>query len=135
MAKQAATLATHTRYLHDGVLTLAERLLALFPPELSHAMFTCTGSEANDLAYRIARAATGGTGVIVTDNAYHGVTLATARMSMSIGPAVAPGPECLRRSPRPAPANYPEGVAKGFAAAITAACAADARRKASARPC
>ena len=41
-------------------------------------MFTCTGSEANDLALRVARAATGGTGVIVTDNAYHGVTLATA---------------------------------------------------------
>ena len=122
MAAQAATLATHTRYLHDGILDLAERLLALFPPELSHAMFTCTGSEANDLAYRIARAATGGTGVIVTDNAYHGVTLATAQMSMSIGPAVAPGPEVFP-IPAPTAANYPQGVARGFAAAITAACA------------
>ena len=45
-----------------------------FPPELGHVMFTCTGSEANDLALRIARAGTGGTGVIVTQNAYHGVT-------------------------------------------------------------
>ncbi|MFZ1479198.1 MAG: aminotransferase class III-fold pyridoxal phosphate-dependent enzyme [Paracoccaceae bacterium] len=121
MSTQAATLATHTRYLHDGVLTLAERLLALFPPELSHAMFTCTGSEANDLAYRIARAATGGSGVIVTDNAYHGVTLATAGMSMSIGPAVAPGPGVFAIA-APTPANYPEGVASGFAAAVTAAC-------------
>lgn len=121
MAAQAATLATHTRYLHDAILAYAERLLALFPPDLSHVMFTCTGSEANDLALRIARAATGGTGVIVTDNAYHGVTLATAEMSMSIGPAVAPGPTVF---PIPAPPsqNYPHGIAEGFAAAVTGAC-------------
>jgi len=121
MARQAATLATHTRYLHDGILTYAERLLALFPPALSHVMFTCTGSEANDLALRLARAATGGTGVIVTDNAYHGVTLATAEMSMSIGPAVAPGPTVF---PVPAPSaqNYPKGIAEGFAAAVATAC-------------
>jgi 4-aminobutyrate aminotransferase-like enzyme len=121
LAKQAATLATHTRYLHDGILAYATRLLALFPPDLSNVMFTCTGSEANDLALRIARAATGGTGVIVTDNAYHGVTLATAEMSMSIGPAVAPGPTVF---PIPAPnaQNYPTGIAQGFAQAVTNAC-------------
>ncbi len=121
MTAQAAILATHTRYLHDGILAYAERLLALFPAELGHAMFTCTGSEANDLALRIARAATGGTGIIVTDNAYHGVTLATAEMSMSIGPAVAPGPTVF---PIPAPTtqNYPDGIATGFAAAVRAAC-------------
>jgi 4-aminobutyrate aminotransferase-like enzyme len=121
LATQAAILATHTRYLHDGILAYAERLLALFPPDLSHVMFTCTGSEANDLALRIARAATGGTGVIVTENAYHGVTLATAEMSMSIGPAVAPGPTVF---PIPAPnaANYPQGIAAGFAHAVTDAC-------------
>ena len=122
MAAQAARLATHTRYLHEAVLELAERLLATFPAEIGHVMFTCTGSEANDLAYRIARAATGGSGVIVTGNAYHGVTLATAGMSMSIGPAVAPGPEVFA-IPAPTPGNYPEGVAQGFAAAVTAACA------------
>jgi 4-aminobutyrate aminotransferase-like enzyme len=84
-------------------------------------MFTCTGSEANDLALRLARAATGGSGVIVTDNAYHGVTLATAEMSMSIGPTVAPGPTVF---PIPAPSaqNYPDGIAAGFAAAVAAAC-------------
>lgn len=121
LSRQASTLATHTRYLHDGILDYAERLLALFPPDLSHVMFTCTGSEANDLALRIARAATGGTGVIVTDNAYHGVTLATAEMSMSIGPAVAPGPTVF---PIPAPSeqNYPNGIAEGFAQAVTSAC-------------
>ena len=121
MSAQAATLATHTRYLHDGILAYATRLLALMPPDLSNVMFTCTGSEANDLALRIARAATGGTGVIVTDNAYHGVTLATAEMSMSIGPAVAPGPTVF---PVPAPSteNYPNGIAEGFAQAVTEAC-------------
>ncbi|MES2915273.1 MAG: aminotransferase class III-fold pyridoxal phosphate-dependent enzyme [Pseudomonadota bacterium] len=121
LSAQAATLATHTRYLHDGILDYAERLLALFPPELSHVMFTCTGSEANDLALRIARAATGGSGVIVTDNAYHGVTLATAEMSMSIGPAVAPGPGVFP-IPAPSAANYPNGIAEGFAAAVAGAC-------------
>ena len=121
LAQQAATLATHTRYLHDGILAYAERLLALFPPDLSHVMFTCTGSEANDLALRIARAATGGTGVIVTDNAYHGVTLATAEMSMSIGPAVAPGPTVFPIL-APSAQNYPQGIAAGFAAAVSDAC-------------
>ncbi|MFN5995765.1 MAG: aspartate aminotransferase family protein [Paracoccaceae bacterium] len=121
MAQQAATLATHTRYLHDGILAYAERLLAHFPPELAHVMFTCTGSEANDLALRIARAATGGTGIIVTDNAYHGVTLATAEMSMSIGPAVAPGPTVFP-IPAPSEANYPNGIAEGFAQAVIKAC-------------
>ncbi len=121
MAQQAATLATHTRYLHDGILDYAERLLALFPPALAHVMFTCTGSEANDLAIRIARAATGGTGIIVTDNAYHGVTLATAEASMSLGPAVAPGATVFP-VPAPSAANYPDGIASGFAAAIAAAC-------------
>ncbi|AZL58007.1 aminotransferase class III-fold pyridoxal phosphate-dependent enzyme [Tabrizicola piscis] len=121
MAGQAATLATHTRYLHDGILDYAERLLALFPPALAHVMFTCTGSEANDLAIRIARAATGGTGIIVTDNAYHGVTLVTAEASMSLGPAVAPGPTVFP-VPAPSATNYPDGIASGFAAAVTAAC-------------
>jgi len=121
MAQQAAILATHTRYLHDAILDYADRLLALFPPGLSHVMFTCTGSEANDLGYRIARAATGGSGVIVTDNAYHGVTVATAGMSMSAGPSTAPGPAVF---PIPAPTseNYPTGIAQGLAAAVTAAC-------------
>ncbi len=118
MSQQAATLATHTRYLHDAVLDYAERLLAHFPAPLTHVMFTCTGSEANDLALRIARAKTGGTGVIVTDNAYHGVTLATAEMSMSLGPAVAPGPTVFP-IPAPSAANYPGDLGQGFAAAVT----------------
>lgn len=85
IACQAATLNTHTRYLHDGILDYAERLLATMPPALGHATFTCSGSEANDLAMRIATAHTSGTGLIVTRNAYHGVTSAIACASPSLG--------------------------------------------------
>src|SRR6202035_1531660 len=86
VARQLATLNTHTRYLTDGLISYAERLLAthdLASP--ANAMFTCTGSEANDLALRIARHHTRGTGVIVTANAYHGVTSAVAEVSPSLG--------------------------------------------------
>ena len=72
LGKQAATLNTHTRYLHENVVAYAERLGATLPGELSVCMFVCTGTEANDLAVRIARAVTGHEGVIVTEDAYHG---------------------------------------------------------------
>ena len=83
ICKQAATLNTHTRYLHDNVLDYAERLTGKFPDELDTAMFCCTGSEANELALRIARKATGGAGVIVTRFAYHGNTRAIYEISPS----------------------------------------------------
>jgi 4-aminobutyrate aminotransferase-like enzyme len=85
IARQSATLVTHTRYLHDGVLDYAEALVATMPAALSQVMLTCSGSEANDLAYRMATAHTGGTGVIVTANAYHGVTAAVSAFSPSLG--------------------------------------------------
>ena len=85
IARQAAVLNTHTRYLHETVLDFAERLLATFPHQIGHVMFTCTGSEANDLALRVARTCTGGTGFIVTANAYHGVTSALTELSPSLG--------------------------------------------------
>jgi len=85
IARQAAVLNTHTRYLHETVLDYAEKLLATFPTEISQIMFTCTGSEANDLALRVARTCTGGTGFIVTETAYHGVTSALAELSPSLG--------------------------------------------------
>jgi 4-aminobutyrate aminotransferase-like enzyme len=101
VARQLATLNTHTRYLTDGVITYAERLLAthnLASP--ANAMFTCTGSEANDLALRIARHHTRATGIIVTANAYHGVTAALAELSPSLGPNVPLGPH-VRAVPAP----------------------------------
>ena len=56
LSSQAATLNTHTRYLHEKIVSYAERLGATLPGELSVCMFVCTGTEANDLAVRIARA-------------------------------------------------------------------------------
>ena len=112
-ARQSALFASHTRYLHDTVLDYAERLLATFPAALSHVMFTCTGSEANDLALRIAFAHTGGTGIIVTENAYHGVTLATSAMSPSLGTGVNLGPQ-VRTIPAP-DANFTANVQSAVA--------------------
>jgi 4-aminobutyrate aminotransferase-like enzyme len=91
LARQAAVLNTHTRYLHETILDYTERLLATFPPALEHMMFTCTGSEANDLALRIAKAFTGRSGVIVTELAYHGVTDAISQLSPSLGAHVPRG--------------------------------------------
>ncbi len=119
-ARQSAIFASHTRYLHDGVLAYAEKLLALFPPALSHVMFTCTGSEANDLAFRIAQAHTGGTGIIVTENAYHGVTSAIAAMSPSMGAGVPLGPH-VRCVPAPDPLRLAGDLGTAFARHVQAA--------------
>ncbi len=91
IAGQLSILNTHTRYLHEDVLAYAERMLAHFPASIGHIMFTCSGSEANDLALRVARAHTGGEGVIVTRLAYHGVTQSAAELSPSLGQGVALG--------------------------------------------
>jgi 4-aminobutyrate aminotransferase-like enzyme/Ser/Thr protein kinase RdoA (MazF antagonist) len=72
LSRQAATLNTHTRYLHDNVVRYAERLTATLPADLRVCYFVCTGTEANDLAIRIARVVTGHEGVIVSDDSYHG---------------------------------------------------------------
>jgi 4-aminobutyrate aminotransferase-like enzyme len=85
LARQASTLNVHTRYLHEKVLDYAEKLLGKFPEELGHVMFTCTGSEANDLACRLAETHTGGTGFIATELAYHGGTKLAAELSPSLG--------------------------------------------------
>jgi 4-aminobutyrate aminotransferase-like enzyme len=110
IAAQARILNTHTRYLDSNILDYAERLLATFPAPLAHAMFTCTGSEANDLALRIARRFTGNEGVIVTETAYHGTTEATAELSPSLGKNV------LGKRIRPVPA--PEGDGEIFAGEV-----------------
>jgi 4-aminobutyrate aminotransferase-like enzyme len=109
-------LATHTRYLHEGILNYAERLLATFPAAFGHLMLTCTGSEANDLALQIARAATGRTGVIVTDTAYHGVTGMVAEISPSLGRTAPPAPH-VRTVPGPSE-DDPTAFARSVRAAI-----------------
>ena len=81
VTQQQRLLATHSRYLHEAIVELAERLQATLPPELDAVMVVNSGSEANDLAWRIARAATGRSGAVVTACAYHGLTEATHALS------------------------------------------------------
>ena len=63
VTQQQRLLATHSRYLHEAIVELVERLQSTLPPELDAVMVVNSGSEANDLAWRIARAATGRAGV------------------------------------------------------------------------
>jgi 4-aminobutyrate aminotransferase-like enzyme len=72
LTQQASTLNTHTRYLHENVVELSESIAAKMPGELSVCMFVCTGTEANDLATRIARTVTGNMGMLVSEYSYHG---------------------------------------------------------------
>jgi len=74
VAKQASVLNIHTRYLTELPVLVAERLLATMPADMGCVILTNSGSEANDLAIRMSRMVTGGTGVIVTDCAYHGTS-------------------------------------------------------------
>jgi len=69
---QAGLLNTNTRYLHDAVITYARRLAATLPDPLSVVFLVNSGSEANDLALRLAYAATRARDVVVFDHAYHG---------------------------------------------------------------
>jgi 4-aminobutyrate aminotransferase-like enzyme len=92
LSRQAGTLNTHTRYLDENIVAYAERLVSLFDRELSMAVFCCTGSEANELALRIARDCSGGLGIIATDWAYHGNTAAVMQVSSLFTPASERGP-------------------------------------------
>jgi len=92
LGRQAATLNTHTRYLDENVVAYAERLTSLFDPQLSMAMFCCTGSEANELALRIARDCSVGMGIISTAWAYHGNTAAVMQVSSLFTPEEKRGP-------------------------------------------
>ncbi len=69
---QMAQLNTNTRYLHDNIVEYAKRLSATFPAELSVVFLTNSGTEANDLALRIAKTYTLANDIIVVDHAYHG---------------------------------------------------------------
>ncbi|MGP0221394.1 aspartate aminotransferase family protein [Paenarthrobacter sp. NCHU4564] len=90
--QQMQTLNTNTRYIQEPILEYSEQLLSTFPAELGHVMFTCTGSEANDLAMRVAKYVTGNQGIIVTAGAYHGLTAEVSSFSPSLGVGVPLGP-------------------------------------------
>ncbi|MGH8126951.1 MAG: aminotransferase class III-fold pyridoxal phosphate-dependent enzyme, partial [Gammaproteobacteria bacterium] len=95
VTRQMATLNTNTRYLQGVHVDYAERMLARLPPHLTKIVFLSSGSEANELALRLARAATGARDMLVMDHCYHGNT--TGAMDISPykfmhpkGPGVAP---------------------------------------------
>ncbi len=104
ICRQAAVLNTHTRYLHDLVLDYIEQLTGTLGHGISQAIMACTGSEANDLALRMAQAVTGKTGIIATDNTYHGNTAAVSVLSTRRPPIggypghvrLVPAPDSLR---------------------------------------
>ena len=97
--RQLSTLNTNTRYIQQSILSYSEQFLGTMPAELGHVMFTCTGSEANDLAMRVARYYTGNQGVIVTSGAYHGLTADVSAFSPSLGVGVPLGPHVRTISP------------------------------------
>jgi 4-aminobutyrate aminotransferase-like enzyme len=80
IAEQAKILNTHTRYLHEGILDYLDRLLSKHHKTIETAIMVCSGSEANDIALRMAEAKTGHRGVIVTDSTYHGNTSAVSQL-------------------------------------------------------
>lgn len=121
IARQAGELNIHSRYLNRVVEAYAERLLGHFPAPLDNLVMTCTGSESNDLAMRIATAATGARGFIVTRAAYHGNTAAVTEISPSSLRGRAPAAH-VRTVPAPSAAEAPGGdVAAFFAREVAAA--------------
>lgn len=117
IARQAGTLNTHTRYLHEGILDYTERLTATLGHDLSQLIMVCTGSEANDIALRMAQAVTGKTGIIATDNTYHGNTLATSHLSTR-RPPIGGYPAHVRLVPAPDSVRPVGGSLDGQAAAF-----------------
>lgn len=123
ICRQSRTLNTHTRYLHDGILDYVEKLTGTMDSTLDTAILTCTGSEANDIALRMAEAVTGKRGVIGTDATYHGNTALVSQMGEK-APAVGFGlgqyfrfveaPDSYR-SPDPDGTKFAEAVAEQIA--------------------
>ncbi|MBU2942415.1 aminotransferase class III-fold pyridoxal phosphate-dependent enzyme [Shimia thalassica] len=126
ICQQAATLNTHTRYVHDMILDYGDALTAKFGPDLESMVMVCSGSEANDVALRMAQAMTGKTGIIGTDNTYHGNTTAVSQLNSSKVP-VGGYQDHVRQVP--APDNLEpvggtrEGQAEAFAKGVEQAVA------------
>lgn len=72
LTRQAQTLNVHSRYLHEGIVDYAERLAARHCEGIDSVVFSCTGTEANEVAIAMARSFTGGQGIITSSAAYHG---------------------------------------------------------------
>jgi 4-aminobutyrate aminotransferase-like enzyme/Ser/Thr protein kinase RdoA (MazF antagonist) len=110
---QLTRLNTHSRYLHAAVVDLAERILATMPAGLDTCLFTTSGTEANELAWRLATEYTGAGGAVVAEHAYHGTTKWMADLSSNEWPAG-------HRPPHVATFEAPHGDAAGLTAAVAA---------------
>jgi 4-aminobutyrate aminotransferase-like enzyme len=108
VSRQMRAVNTNTRYVQESLVDYAERLLATFPEGLSKVTFACSGSEANDLAMRVARFHTGGEGIIVTRWAFHGLTREVASFSPTLGAGSPLGPN-VRLIDAPDPRRVPAG--------------------------
>ncbi|MBV8394398.1 MAG: aminotransferase class III-fold pyridoxal phosphate-dependent enzyme, partial [Alphaproteobacteria bacterium] len=85
MTRAQGTLNTHSRYLHEDIVTFAERLVALHPkgqgPTIESVIFSCSGTEANEIALRMARMVTGKQGIVCTNHTYHGNSTAVSKLN------------------------------------------------------
>jgi 4-aminobutyrate aminotransferase-like enzyme len=95
IANQAKRIASNTRYLDVRIIEYVERLTATLPSDLDACLFVNSGSEANDIAWRMAKAHTGHDGALVMKFAYHGITDVVTALSPAICPNVPPHVEQL----------------------------------------
>ncbi len=124
---QMALLNTNTRYLHDNIINFSEKLLATFPKQLSVCLLVNSGSEANELAFRLANNFTKSKQLIVVDQAYHGNTAACVAAS----PYKFNGPGGTGRQSHIHPVSLPDpyrGEFTGYAASVGEAYAKDIDR-------
>ncbi|MEV4596816.1 aminotransferase class III-fold pyridoxal phosphate-dependent enzyme [Amycolatopsis sp. NPDC049253] len=87
VSRQLAQLNTHSRYLHAGIVELSERILATMPAPLDTVLFTTSGTEANELAWRLATEYTGAGAAVIAEHAYHGASKWMADLSSNEWPA------------------------------------------------
>ncbi|WP_417527494.1 aspartate aminotransferase family protein [Marinomonas shanghaiensis] len=128
ITQQVTKLNIHTRYLHENIVSYVERLTATFAEPLNAAMLTCTGSEANELALRMARFMSGSQGIIVTDAAYHGNTEAVGELGTGFMPEAQrtkrvrsfPIPDTYRGIPNVPPEALKDAYLKHIEVAINA---------------
>ncbi len=90
VSRQAAALGTNTRYVYRVLADYAERLQTTMPDPLACCIMVNSGSEANDIAWRMATVLTGKRGGIVMEHAYHGITEAISHLSPEDPDSVAP---------------------------------------------
>jgi 4-aminobutyrate aminotransferase-like enzyme len=81
MAEQQAAVNVHSRYLHEGIVAFAERLTGLYHDDIESVIFSCSGTEAVEVAIQMARVVTGQRGIVCTDATYHGNTELVGSMS------------------------------------------------------